>query len=287
MTLYQIQYFRAVCLTGSVTEAAKEMNVTQPVISVAIKSLENECKVLLFQRYKRKLTLTKEGEKLFALSHEIIMQMNALQNRMEYIKNKKRPVTVGVSPMVGGTYFPKFIMAFKKEYPDIEVIIEERRSKQMFDLIRKEKMDLAFALIRFDEPEDIGRCLLKKTSFQLAVNKEHPLAKAQNVKVQDLQGMPMVLYKDNQGIKKRFKDNGVELNVVLSVDQIYTMKSYAISGMAATILLEDMIKAERDIRGIPLELSMEANVGLMWKNGRNMYSDAMILMEYAKKNFCR
>ena len=263
------------------------MNVSQPVISVAIKSLENECKVLLFQRYKRKLTLTKEGEKLFALSNEIVMQMNALQNRMEEMKSKKRPVNVGVSPMVGGTYFPKFIMAFKEEYPDIEVSIEERRSKQMFDLIRKENLDLAFALIRHDEPEDIGSCLLKKTGFQLAVNKEHSLAEADTVKMQDLQRMPIVLYKDNRSMKKRFEDNGVELNVVLSVDQIYTMKSYAISGMAATILLEDMIKAEKDIIGIPLEPCMEADVGLMWKKNRNMYSNAMILMEYAKKNFCQ
>lgn len=285
MTLYQIEYFRAVCRTGSVTEASIEMHVSQPVISATIKSLEEECGVLLFHRYKRRLSLTKEGEKLLAAAEEIAMRAKALALRMEDLRKERRPVTVGVSPMVGGTYFPEFLKAFKKDCPEIEVVVEERRSLHSIGMIRKENMDLAFGLIKYEEPEDINVCLLKKTRFALAVSPRHPLAGRETVSFAELTGVPMAVYKDNSSLIKRMRQSGAKPDIFVAVDQIYTMRSYALSGMAATILLEDMIGQEEGLTGIALEPEMEANVGLMWKRDHFLHYNAMALIEYAKSFF--
>lgn len=285
MTLYQIQYFRAVCMTGSVTEAAREMNVSQPVISAAIKSLETEFQVLLFHRYKRKLNLTREGEKLFRLSEEIVTEKNALEKRMQELRTENRPVHVGVSPMVGGIYFPRLIREFKKDHPEIEVVMEERRSVHMLEWIRKESIDLAFALIKHNEPEDISACLLKQTQFELAVHGGHPLAGRDRILPEDLNGLPLVVYKDSSSLMKQFREAGAEPELFMNVDQIYTMKSYAAGGVAATILLEDMIRMENELRGIPFQPEMKADVGILWKRDHHLHSNAMILMEYAKEFF--
>ena len=97
--------------------------------------------------------------------------------------------------MVGGIYFPRLIREFKKDHPEIEVVMEERRSVHMLEWIRKESIDLAFALIKHNEPEDISACLLKQTQFELAVHGGHPLAGRDRILPEDLNGLPLDVYK--------------------------------------------------------------------------------------------
>jgi len=285
MTLYQIQYFRAVCTAGSITEAARLMHVSQPVVSAALKALEQELGVMLFYRYKRKLSITREGEKLLRHSEEIVVRLKALENRMSDLKNERRTVMVGVSPMVCGTYFPGLMREMEERYPEIKVEIEEKRSQNMIELLRKMNLDLAFALLSGDEPEDIGTMLLKRSQFQMAVSEEHALAAVKEISRHEMGEWPLVLYKNNQSMRNKFLKDGIELNVLIAVEQIYTMRSYALSGIAATLLLEDMIGPEKGLTGITVLPKLEANVGLMWKKSRNLHSNVITFMNFAKEYF--
>ena len=76
MTLKQLEYFLAIAEAGHITAAAKNLNISQPPLSLQLKALEDEFGVQLFERDKRNLTITREGLILQERAREIIRLVN-------------------------------------------------------------------------------------------------------------------------------------------------------------------------------------------------------------------
>ena len=102
MTLDQLRYFRAVCQCDSVSRAAEILNISQPSVSNAVLALEKEFGVALFERRRRKLILTKEGQQMLAMAEELLGRADDLQRTMQALGQEDkvlRRVTFISSPL--------------------------------------------------------------------------------------------------------------------------------------------------------------------------------------------
>ena len=86
MTLQQLKYMIMVAEKGSITEAAKELFISQPSLSGAIKEVENEAKITIFNRCRAGVALTTEGREFLGYARQVVQQMELLESR--YIDNQ-------------------------------------------------------------------------------------------------------------------------------------------------------------------------------------------------------
>ena len=120
MTIRHFQIFTAVVDCRTMHQAAKELYLSQPSISQAIGELERHYEVKLFERYKRKLILTPEGERLLKHCRLLLAQYDALNQAMTELKENP-VVRIGATVSVGEEILVPLVAEFEKKYPHIRV----------------------------------------------------------------------------------------------------------------------------------------------------------------------
>ena len=117
MELRQLEYFREIASTGSINEAARHLNMSQPPLSYQIRQLENELNVKLFDRTSKGVTLTEAGKLLYDRSGNLLEY--ARSTELEVSKTgKKRILRIGLTPTTVDTIMP-YISQFSKKNPDV------------------------------------------------------------------------------------------------------------------------------------------------------------------------
>ena len=143
MTLNQLRYFCTASRCHSITKAAEELYVTQPTISIAIRDLEIEFGVSLFQRKGNQLILTGEGETLYEKATYILQYCNELQADCSSMARIKPPLRIGIPPMLSTVFFPELLNAFQEVHPEIPIVLEEYGSIRACNLVQNDTLDLA------------------------------------------------------------------------------------------------------------------------------------------------
>ncbi len=98
MTLNQLEYFCAVCRYRSITRAADELFVSQPTISLAIKDLETEFHLHLFNHGKNRIYLTEDGAHFYEYAEKLIHQSQDMYARFSSLGQAVRPIKIGIPP---------------------------------------------------------------------------------------------------------------------------------------------------------------------------------------------
>lgn len=287
MKIMQLRYFVEVCKYQNVTRAAKEMFISQPSVTSAIQDLEKEFGVNLFYRQSKRMILTKEGEFLYSQAVDILRRVDETARTMKNFGGLNNIIKVGIPPMIGSHYFPGFFNKFIEANPDVHFEIQEYGTIQTRELILSDQLDAAFLIIN-QLPDSNFQCLpLLDTEIVLAVSKENPLAKKTSVKIEDLANEPIILMPtgsfQNAEITRRYKEADIEPNVALYSTQVALIKQFAESNNASTFLFKDIVDADPDLVGVPLDPPLSVRVGLIWKTGRYIYNGTTALIDAAKK----
>ena len=143
MKLTQLEYFCVAARYHNITKAAKELFVTQPSVSNAIKSLEEEFGVNLFYRHNNKLTLTPEGEKFYKSAEELLAHADAVTSEFYELRKQVTPIRIGIPPMLGTIYLPDMYLSLREEFPEVDFRLYEYGSIKACELVLDEKLDLA------------------------------------------------------------------------------------------------------------------------------------------------
>ena len=122
MELWQLNTFRVVAEKLHFTRASEELNLTQSAVSYQIKSLEKELGVKLFNRNKRKISLTSQGQKVLKYANKMLQQIDKMKREIK----ENRETLSGEIKIVASTRslsspFPKIKKAFQKIYEDAEL----------------------------------------------------------------------------------------------------------------------------------------------------------------------
>src|SRR6056297_2020456 len=190
ISLRQIVTFREVMRSGSISQAARTLTRTQPAVSSAISSLEDELRFGLFVREHGKLTPTPEAHFFLEECEQILARLERTERTVSEIRSLEAgKMRIACHPAASGHFMPRVLTEFLADKQTLEVALIMRSSAVIEDLIASQQYDLGFS----ETPE--RRASIDQTDFDLecvcVLRADDPLAAKSEVTPMDLDGLPM------------------------------------------------------------------------------------------------
>jgi len=266
MEIRQIRYFLAVQENGSFTKAAEKMFVTQPALSAAVKSLEEELGVSLLRRSHKQVTLTPAGLRFRDRAFAILAECSAAKSELMNDQDQKQ-LRIGVLDTLNTPPINQLLHEFHTTYPEILVHLHSGSKDELANKLGQNRVDML--LTSFAEEESSETTLpLYQERFQLMVSRQHPLANRASVRLADLHGLPFVLRKNcevlNEG-KRVFLAEQAQPHITCRTDNDSWALTMVRNNLAAAILAETVI--EEGTVSIPIvDFGLVRTVGCLWRN---------------------
>lgn len=284
MTLTELKYIVAVARERHFGRAAEACFVSQPTLSVAIKKLEEELDVKLFERGASEVSVTPLGEEIVRQAQQVIEQAQAIR---EIAKRGKDPVSgplrLGVIYTIGPYLLPDLVRSAIELVPQMPLMIQENFTAKLLESLRTGELDCAIMAEPFP---DTGMAVapLYDEPFLAAVPRSHPLAARESVSAEELKTETMLLLgtghcfrdhvlevcpeyarfsSDAEGIRKSFEGSSLE-----------TIKYMVAAGMGVTVVPQLSLPAEPDkhVAYIPFtEPVPTRRVVLVWRRTFTRY----------------
>ena len=145
ITLREMKYAITLAKFGNFSKAAAELYISQPSLSQAIKKMEQELGVLLFERAGNSFSLTPHGALFVTEAMRILSMTEEMEKKLRKLSEEHaQKIVFGISPFYGRYYLPKFLPQFKKEHPHIDVTVVESSSTVMEAQLKENQIDIAF-----------------------------------------------------------------------------------------------------------------------------------------------
>lgn len=188
----QIEAFRAVMITGSMTSAAQTIHVTQPAISRLIRDLEAELSLTLFQRHGTSVTPTAEAESLLVEVERHFIGLGQIRSVADDIRTGRRAsLRVAALPAMAAGFAPRFVAAFCRSRPNLKVSIEGLSSNAIRDGVAAGDYDVGITAFPFERESLVIYPLHDRAV--VAMPCDHPLASKKTVTPNDLRNQDFVL----------------------------------------------------------------------------------------------
>ena len=193
-TLRQLEYFVAVGEEGSISQASERVNVSSPSISAAISQLEDEFGLPLFVRkHAHGLSLTQAGRQFIVQAKKVLVEAEAL-NRLagDISGNVQGPLNIGCLVTFAQMLLPAIRRQFELTYPDTRVSQIETDQLNLIERLRRAQIDVALSY-DLEIPPDLEFVPLRTLPPYAMVPEGHPLARQNEVDIEELLDYPMVL----------------------------------------------------------------------------------------------
>ncbi len=246
MTLTELKYIVAVAREKHFGRAADSCHVSQPTLSVAIKKLEEELEVKLFERSAGEVTVTPLGEEIVRQAQSVLEQAAAIK---EIARRGQDPVSgalvLGVIYTIGPYLLPELVRQSIARTPQMPLVLQENFTVRLLEMLRTGEIDCAVLAEPFPDT-GLAVAPLYDEPFLAAVPSTHPLAAQTSVTAAQLKSETMLLlgaghcfrdhvlqvcpefarYASNaEGIRKSFEGSSLE-----------TIKHMVASGMGVTLV---------------------------------------------------
>lgn len=215
-TLKQLKTFIMVAETLKMSEAAKKLYLSQPTVSQIISNLEKEYNVTFFKRYPKKLEITPMG-KLFL--ERALNVMTSYENLNLYMHDSKtiRPLRIGATLTIGDTMISEVMGILKKTHPDIEASVYIENTSILEQRLIHNELDIAFIEGVIFNDKIVTEPMLKDT-LQLIFHKDHPLAKKETIKIEDLYNQAFIMRESGSGTRSIFENlmnsHGIHIHII-------------------------------------------------------------------------
>lgn len=178
MTLRHLEIFMSVYHQKSITKAAKELHISQPSVSLAIKELEEKYRTILFDRMNRQIYPTEKACLLYNHSMQILSSLENMENEM--YNDQVKSISFGCSMTLSQVLLPHFLKTLKEKYPTIDFHINVNNLKEIENQLLKNEID--FALIETLPLHQLHKIPFYQDELVIIVSKKHPLLKTNNLK---------------------------------------------------------------------------------------------------------
>ena len=193
MTIIQLEYLLAVANCGSFSLAAEHCFVTQPSLSMQVKALEEELGVVLLDRSKKPVIPTEAGEVVLEQARETIKAYNYIKEAVSELKGETAgKLRLGVIPTIAPYLLHKFIPAFVRDYPKVELEISEMITSDIVEALKRDRIDAAL-VASGTCGEGILEQELFNDRFYAYVSPENPLYERQNIRIEEIDLKDLVI----------------------------------------------------------------------------------------------
>jgi LysR family hydrogen peroxide-inducible transcriptional activator len=246
MTLTELRYIVAVARERHFGRAAEACFVSQPTLSVAVKKLEEELDVKLFERGSNEVSVTPLGEEIIRQAQSVLEQAQSIK---EIAKRGKDPLAgplrLGVIYTIGPYLLPDLVRTAIAQVPQMPLMLQENFTVKLLEMLRAGELDCAILAEPFTDT-NLALAPLYDEPFLVAVPRTHPLAGHERIQAEELKRETMLLLgtghcfrdhvldvcpefarfsSDAEGIRKSFEGSSLE-----------TIKHMVAAGMGVTVV---------------------------------------------------
>lgn len=202
MNLPQLYYFIKLAKLQHYTKAAKELYITQPSLSAAIASLEDELGILLFQKKGRNVVLTKYGEEFYVSVSKSLSELERGIASMKMHSGKlDGTIDIGCIPTLLGDFLPNAIQHYLMANSHVKFNIFQGMSLEIANKVSNGTYDIGFCS-KVEEKEELCYIPIRAQELILIVNDKHPLAEKKQISMNELKNHNLTTYRDTIPIGK-------------------------------------------------------------------------------------
>ena len=193
MELRQLRYFVAVAEQGNISRAAKRIFLTQPALSRQIKALEDEIGQCLLERQAHSIRLTPVGEALLREARELLHHAEQVLERVRLAGRGPR-LRVGYAPSLAAGMLSAAVENFTQTHPNARVELFDLSTKEMLAGLESDQLDVALSVGQQRETRGLKWTPLVRATWQLAVSRNHPLARRSRVTPAEVAREPLLVF---------------------------------------------------------------------------------------------
>jgi DNA-binding transcriptional LysR family regulator len=275
MELQNLQAFVLVAETGSFSQAAEKLHLTQPAISKRIALLEDQLGAGLFDRIGRNISLTEAGKALLPRAKSVEQELRAAVQSVRDLSGEiAGELRLATSHHIGLHRLPPVLSSFSSGYPRVQIDIDFMDSEQAYELIMQGKAELAVVTLAPQPEQSVISVPVWRDPLDFMIAREHPLlADDSSPDLAAMSHHPAILPGLNtytgQIIKQLFDRHELDLQVSLATNYLETIRMMASVGLGWTILPRSM--RDDSLATIEVEdIAIERTLGLVYHRGRSL-----------------
>ncbi len=254
MTLNELRYIVAVARERHFGRAAEACHVSQPTLSVAVRKLEEELGVSLFERRKGDISITPIGEQIVSQAQRVLEEVAGLrQIALQGRDQLAGPLRLGAIYTIGPYLLPHLIPQLAETAPQMPLVVEENYTAVLCEKLKQGDLDIIVISLPFDEP-GIRTLPLYEEPFVLLIPSSHPFNQQEEISIEQLSRENVLLL----GAGHCFRDQVLEVcpdclgksadgrpRQALEGSSLETIRYMVASGLGVTVLPCTATGAER------------------------------------------
>ncbi|MDE2741269.1 MAG: LysR family transcriptional regulator [Gemmatimonadota bacterium] len=287
MNLQHLRYFLAVARTGGFTQAARQMNVTQPTVSSAVLELEKSMGVQLFNRDNRHVALTTEGRLLLSYAVQVEDLLEEASERLQ--RSDLEPgggFQFGAVDAAVIYLLPEILKEYMRRYPGVALKTQVAPSRYLIDDLLMQRSEFALIHLPYTHPK-IDAVPIYRDDMPLVVGPVHRFARCESVALAEVVEEPLILFHADSVSRKvvdeKFAEAGLAPGAVMELRSPEAMRKLVEAGVGISFLPRLTIRESLgsgalktvEVRGV----AFEREIGVAWRRGRYFGQAVRLLLE--------
>lgn len=290
MDLAQLQLFKDIYQTRSISRGASHNGVTQSAASQTVQELEKHLGTQLLDRSRRPLEILPAGRLFYDFARESLRRHQDFLVHLEELKGGAGgSVKVAAIYSVGISEMSRLEEEFYRRLPTAQLEVSYLRPEKVYQAVLDERVDLG--LVSYPETtRDVIALPWRDEPMVVVCAPEHPLAQCTEVQPADLENIDFIGFDEDlpisRDIERFLREQGVRVRVVMQFDNIQSMKEALRLGHAVSILPAPMLReevADGRLQTIPLNCPLVRPLGIIHRRKKNFLRAAQVFLDLLRE----
>jgi LysR family hydrogen peroxide-inducible transcriptional activator len=274
MTLTELRYIVALAREKHFGRAAEKCYVAQPTLSVAVKKLEEELGVILFERGQSEISVTPAGVPILRQAEKVLAEAARVKELADTAGDPLAgPLRLGAIYTIGPYLLPKLVPLLRARAPKMPLMIQENFTVKLIDALKSGELDVAVLALPLQEPGLVAQAVYDE-AFRVLTPAEHPWAKLAEIDADSLLDEQLLML----GRGNCFRDQVLDLCTragaggpqVLEGSSLETIRLMVASGIGITVMpasaVDTLLENDALLRVRPFTAPTPTRrVGLVWR----------------------
>jgi len=290
MDLDQLQLFKDIAQSRSISRGAALNGLTQSAASQTVQELERRLGVALLDRSRRPLNVLPAGQLLFDFARDVLRRRQDLMAQLEELKTERNSVVrVAAIYSVGLGEMTKLEEEFRRRMPGVRIEVSYLRPEKVYQAVAEDRVDLG--LVSYpSSTREVAAAPWREEPMVVACNPRHRFARLKSIRVAQLSGEPFIGFDEDlpisREIERFLREHGVRVQVPLRFDNIQSMKEALRIEPAVSILPLPMLStdvAEGRLVAVRLEEPLTRPLGVLQRRRKVLTAAARTFLEVLRE----
>ncbi|MCL2010386.1 MAG: LysR family transcriptional regulator [Synergistaceae bacterium] len=247
------RFFCEAAKTGNVTKAAERLYVSQSAVSQSIMHLEDKLGCKLFNRSKRGIQLTPEGEVLFSYVNNAVSLIENAQEKISSMKSlRDGAIKIGASDTACSLFLLPFLNNFNMAYPDIRISIINRTTRELIKLLKDGTVDISFVNLPLDDDPMLDITPVMQLHDCFVTGAKYDYLADSVIRLGDLREYPILMLDKGSNSRQQLdlflKSYDLEINPAIELGSLALLAEFAKTGLGIAATIKEDVQKMLDSR---------------------------------------